>query len=80
MMVDVRPWPKAFRPPPEALPPQQQDGSGGHDGSNGELQAAQRPRCVYYMGLSKKKVSEARRRGWLGWWETGHGGRHKSGF
>ncbi|PSC74388.1 nuclear poly(A) polymerase 1 [Micractinium conductrix] len=56
MMVDVRPWPKAFRPPPEALPPQQQDGSGGHDGSNGELQAAQRPRCVYYMGLSKKKA------------------------
>ncbi|KAL4432581.1 hypothetical protein ABPG77_000518 [Micractinium sp. CCAP 211/92] len=45
MMVDVRPWPKAFRPPDQ----QQQQ----HDGT-GEQKPVQ-PRCLYFMGLSKKK-------------------------
>ena len=49
-MVDVRPWPKAFRPPPEATPDA-------------------RPRCFYFMGLSKKKVG-----GGVGWVERGGGG------
>lgn len=57
-MVDVRPWPKAFRPPP--LPEQQQTEQQPTDGSDPPEQAqqAQQPRCFYFMGLSKKKVCE----------------------
>lgn len=39
-MVDVRPWPKAFRPPPEAPP-----------AANGVAG----PRCFYFIGLAKKR-------------------------
>ena len=53
MMVDVRPWPKAFRPPDQQQQQQQQQ-----DG--GEQQQPVQPRCFYYMGLSKKKVSGQR--------------------
>lgn len=58
MMVDVRPWPKAFRPPPP--PEQQQTEQQQTDGSDPPEQAqqAQQPRCFYFMGLSKKKVCE----------------------
>lgn len=58
MMVDVRPWPKAFRPPPP--PKQQQTEQQQTDGSDPPEQAqqAQQPRCFYFMGLSKKKVCE----------------------
>ncbi len=59
MMVDVRPWPKAFRPPPP--PEQQQQAQQQADGGDPPQQAqqaqqAQHPRCFYFMGLSKKKV------------------------
>ena len=69
MMVDVRPWPKAFRPPPQlppSDPPQQGQGAAGENGSSGGGTAeqavavpVQRPCCFYFMGLSKKKASHA---------------------
>jgi hypothetical protein len=45
-MVDVRPWPKAFKPPQQ-------------DGANGAENGGQQPvhSCFYFMGLSKKKAS-----------------------
>jgi hypothetical protein len=48
MMVDVRPWPKAFRPP-------QAEASTGAAGGDAQPPAAQ-PRCFYFMGLSKKRA------------------------
>lgn len=51
MMVDVRPWPKAFRPPQPDPQQQQQEEENG-----GTADPVQQPRCLYFMGLSKKKV------------------------
>lgn len=72
MMVDVRPWPKAFRPPPpppqdgqqaaeqaaaEQAAAQQADGGGGEDGGAAAVvDPAAQPRCLYFIGLSKKRV------------------------
>lgn len=53
MMVDVRPWPKAFKPP--ASQPQQQVEEGGGADPQQQQQQAQQLRCFYFMGLSKKK-------------------------
>ena len=55
MMVDVRPWPKAFRPPPPPEAPAEAQQADGGDAAQ-QAQQAQQPRCFYFMGLSKKKV------------------------
>jgi poly(A) polymerase len=52
MMVDVRPWPKAFKPPADEQAEQQANGS-----SDG-IHSSEQPRCFYFMGLSKKKASK----------------------
>lgn len=60
MMVDVRPWPKAFRPPdqqPQALAAAA--AAAAVEAADGQQQAAvtpPQPRCLYFMGLSKKKA------------------------
>ena len=62
MMVDVRPWPKAFRPPPPPEQPpaeEQQQADGDPPQQAQQAQQAQQPRCFYFMGLSKKKVGAA---------------------
>lgn len=43
-MVDVRPWPKALRPPPPS-----ENAEGDSDGIVG-------PRCFYFLGLAKKRA------------------------
>jgi poly(A) polymerase len=50
-MLDVRPWPKAFRPPP----PEPQDAGGGGKGGGEGAAAAAGPRCLYFIGLAKKR-------------------------
>lgn len=66
MMVDVRPWPKAFKPPqPAGAAAAGGSGGGGGGGGGGGANGANGGvadggatpfRSFYFMGLSKKKV------------------------
>lgn len=49
-MVDVRPWPKAFRPPDDAKEGDAGDKDNNFNGSDAVM------RCFYFMGLSKKRA------------------------
>lgn len=60
-MVDVRPWPKAFKPPVDEPPPSAAETS-GQQGENGAASADANggtgPRCFYFIGLAKKRAPQ----------------------
>ena len=52
-MVDVRPWPKALKPPAEE-PPTTTGTDSAQPGENGAATSSG-PRCFYFIGLAKKR-------------------------